>query len=51
MDPFQLRKNAASNRQGPHEEHRLLLHAIRRWGSVDAERDSAPVTSAGPGSS
>jgi len=33
------------------EEHRLLLDAIRHWGSVDAERDSAPVTSAGPGSS
>ena len=35
----------------PREEHRLPLDAIRRWGSVDAERDSAPVTSAGPGSS
>ena len=23
----------------PQEEHRLFLDAIRRWGSVDAERD------------
>jgi hypothetical protein len=35
----------------PREEHRLLRDAIRRWASVDAERDCAPVTSAGPGSS
>jgi hypothetical protein len=51
MHPFQLKKECGIKPARPREEHRLLLDAIRRWGSVDAERDSAPVTSAGPGSS
>jgi hypothetical protein len=50
MHPFQLRKNAASNRQGPARS--IDCSWMRSGaGSVDAERDSAPVTSAGPGSS